>query len=393
MEINLVVIIVSALIAFAVLIYNPAKTYGVPAALIFILAGLFIGNGDFLPAFNYPEETAFISQFALSIIIFTGGLQTPFSKIKPVLGEGLVISNFGVLLTTLLMGFFVSFVTPLTLIEGLLLGAIVSSTDAAATFNILETKKLKLKYNADKVLEFESATNDPIAMIMTLMFCIMLTSQGDGGATYYIIYFLQQLLVGGGIAYVASIILKQIFKRINFKEESLKPIFLLAMLLVTTLGAEMLDGNILVASFVFGLMVGNTEFKYKGSSQSFFSTLSWLAQATMFVILGLQIFPAVLFDAFKIAWLPTLFLFIFARPISVLISYLPFKQPFSKQVFVSWIGIKGATPIVFALVPLTMGVPNSELIFNITVVIVLSSMIIHGFSLDIVAKRLSLIDK
>lgn len=392
MDINIIVIIVSALIAFAVLIYNPAKTYGVPAALIFVFAGLFIGNGDFLPAFNYPEQTAFISQFALSIIIFTGGLQTPFSKIKPVLGEGLMISNFGVVMTTLLMGVTVSFVTPLTFIEGLLLGAIVSSTDAAATFNILETKGLKLKYNTDKVLEFESATNDPIAMIMTLMFCLILTNQGDGGAWYYSFYFIQQLAVGGGIAYIMAIIIKQIFKQMSFKEESLKPIFLLAMLLVTTLGAEMLNGNILVASFVFGLMVGNTEFKFKESTFNFFGTLSWLAQATMFVILGLQIFPALLFDAFKVAWLPTVFLFLFARPISIFLSYLPFKQPFKKQVFVSWIGIKGATPIVFALVPLTMGVPNSELIFNITVVVVLSSMIIHGFTLDLTAKKLSLLD-
>ncbi len=392
MEINILVIVISALIALAVLIYNPAKTYGVPAALIFIMAGLFIGNGDLIPAFNYPEQTEFISQFALSIIIFTGGLQTPYSKIKPVLGEGLVISNFGVLLTILLLGLFVSYVTPLTFMEGLLLGAIVSSTDAAATFNILETKKLKLKYNTDKVLEFESATNDPIAMIMTLMFCMILTNQGDGGVGYYTLYFLQQLIVGGGIAFVVAIIIKQLFSRIIFKEESLKPIFLLAMLLVTTLGAELFDGNILVASYVFGIMVGNAEFKFKKSTFSFFSTLSWLAQATMFVILGLQVFPALLFDTLMVAWLPTLFLFLFARPISIIISYLPFKQPFSKQAFVSWIGIKGATPIVFALVPLIMGVPNAELIFNITVVIVISSMIIHGFTLEIAAKKLSLLD-
>ncbi len=392
MEIDVIVILISSLIAFAVIIYNPAKTYGVPAALIFIFAGLFIGNGGTIPAFDFPEQTEFVSQFALSIIIFTGGFQTPFSKIKPVLGEGLVISNFGVLLTTGLVGVFVSYVTPLTLIEGLLLGAIISSTDAAATFNILETKKLKLKYNTDKVLEFESATNDPIAMIMTLMFCMILTNQGDGGVSTYILYFFQQLLVGGGVAFGIALLLKQLFKRINFKEENLKPIFLLAMLLVTTIGADLINGNILVASFVLGLMLGNTDFKYRQTSQRFFATISWLAQALMFVILGLQIFPDMLFNAFKFAWLPTLFLFIFARPISVIISYLPFRQPFNKQLFVSWIGIKGATPIVFALVPLTMGVPNAELIFNITVVVVISSMIIHGFSLDIVAKKLKLLE-
>jgi potassium/hydrogen antiporter len=393
MDSNIMIILVSSLIALAVLIYNPAKTYGVPAALIFILAGLFIGNGEMLPAFNYPEETEFISQFALSLIIFTGGFQTPFSRIKPVLKEGLVLANFGVLATAMMFGFFVSIVTPLTLLEGLLLGAIVSSTDAAATFSILETKKLKLKYNTDKVLEFESATNDPVAMIMTLMFCMMLGSDNDNGIGYFVGYFFQQLLLGAGVALAAAFLLKLIFKKIPFREEYLKPVFLLAVLLVTTLGAESISGNILVASYVLGLMLGNTEFNYKQTSIKFFASVSWLAQALMFVILGLQIFPGVLFDVFKIAWLPTLFLFLFARPVSVLISYLPLKQPFRKQLFVSWIGIKGATPIVFALVPLTLGIENADLIFNITVIVVIASMIVHGFTLDIVAKKLKLINK
>ncbi len=392
MENNIMIMLISGLIALAVLIYNPAKTYGVPAALIFILAGLFIGNGEIMPAFNYPEETDFISQFALSVIIFTGGFQTPFSRIKPVLKEGLILANFGVISTALVFGIFVSYVTPLTLLEGFLLGAIVSSTDAAATFSILETKKLKLKYNTDKVLEFESASNDPVAMIMTLMFCMMLDNN-DAGVGYFTLYFFQQLIIGAGVAAVVAWILKIIFKKVTFSEEYLKPVFLLSILLITTLGAAGINGNILVASYVLGLMLGNTNFRYKQTSRKFFSSLSWLAQALMFVILGLQIFPAVLFDVFKIAWLPTLFLFIIARPASVMLSYLPIRQPVNKQLFVSWIGIKGATPIVFALVPLTMGLDNADIIFNITVIVVLFSMIIHGFTLDFTAKRLKLIDK
>lgn len=392
MESNILILVVSGLIAIAALIYNPAKTYGVPAALIFILAGLFIGNGDIMPAFDYPEKTEFISQFALSLIIFTGGFHTPFSRIKPILGEGLVMANAGVLITALLVGVFVSYVTPLTLLEGMLLGAIVSSTDAAATYSILETKKLKLKYNTDKTLEFESAANDPMAMILTLMFCMMLTNPDSGGMGTYILYFFQQLVVGAGVAFIMALLLKQIFKRVHFKEEYLKPVFILAVLLVTTMGAELLNGNILVASFVMGIMLGNTDFNYKQTSQRFFSTISWLAQALMFVILGLQIFPDALFEAFQYAWLPTLFLFLLARPISIFASFLPFKQPLKKQLFISWIGIKGATPIVFALVPLTMGIPNASLIFNITVFVVISSMILHGFTLDIAAKKLNLLE-
>ena len=393
METNLILLIISTLIVLAIIIYNPAKTYGVPAALLFILAGLFIGNGESTPAFNYPEQTEFLSQFALSIIIFTGAFHTPFSRIKPVLAEGLTISNLGVAISALLFGIFVSFITSLTLMEGLLLGSIVASTDAAATYSILETKKLKLKYNTDSVLELESATNDPIAMILTLMFCMMLTGGNEGGgASTYIMYFLQQLLVGGGVAVLFAFLLRKVFKLIKFSEEFLKPVFLLACLLVVTQLSNILNGNILVASFVFGIIIGNSEFPFKDTSAKFFSSASWLSQATMFVILGLQIFPAGLFDSFVISIVPAVFLFIIARPVSVFISYLFFKQPLNKKIFISWVGIKGATPIVFALVPLIMKVPNSELIFNITVIIVIFSMIVHGFTLKFAATKLKMLD-
>jgi cell volume regulation protein A len=393
METYPLIILVSLLILIAIVIYNPAKTRGVPAALIFILMGFFIGNGEVLPAYNYPEATEFVSQFALSIIIFTGGLHTPVARIKPVLGEGLVLSNIGILLTTTLVGIFASLVTPLTLMEGMLLGAIVSSTDAAATFSILEAKKLKLKHNADKTLEFESATNDPMALILTLMFCNILLQGGGVSIWSNVLFFLQQLFIGGLVALAVGISAKWIFKHLKFTDESLKPISILALLLVTTLGAQEIGGNQLVASYILGLILGNSEFRFKTTSQKVFDSFTWLAQALMFVLLGLQIFPGQVLEVLSLAWLPTVFLFIIARPVSVLISFLPFKQPFRKQLFVSWIGIKGATPIVFALVPLIMDVPKAEMIFNITVVIVIVSMILHGFSLDFTAKRLKMIDE
>lgn len=390
---HLLILIISGLIALAALLYNPAKTLGIPAALVFIIAGLFIGNGDFMHAYDYPEQTEFISQFALSIIIFTGGFNTPFNRIKPILTEGLILANFGVLATAFLFGYIVSLITPLSLIEGLLLGAIVSSTDAAATYSILESKKLKLKFNIDKTLEFESAANDPMAMILTLMFCMMLSGTDNYGTSYFIIYFAKQIIIGSAVAFAISMILKLLFKKINFKEQNLKPVFLLATLLVTTMLTELLGGNLLIASFIFGLMLANTDFKYKQTSQTFFSSISWLAQATMFVMLGLQIFPESLYNSLGYAWLPTIFLFLIARPVAVLLSYLPTKQPFAKRMFVSWVGIKGATPIVFALIPLTMGLKNAELIFNITVIVVISSMLLHGFSMAPMAKKLDLLEK
>lgn len=393
MDTQVLLILISILILFAILIYNPAKTYGVPAALIFIVFGFIAGNGKMMPAYNYPEATEFISQFAISIIIFTGGFNTPLSRIKPVLKEGLMLANVGVLLTTLLLGVFVSYITPLSLMEGFLLGAVVSSTDAAATFSILESKKLKLKYQTDKSLEFESATNDPMALILVLLFSNLLMEGDDFKIGENLIFFLKQIFVGGGVAFVIGMISREGFKRLKFKEESLKPISILALLLITSLTAERLGGNLLLASYLVGLILGNSEFKFKNTSKKVFDSFSWLAQALMFVLLGLQIFPIEVFNVLSIAWLPALFLFLVARPLSVFISFIPFRQPVKKQFFISWIGIKGATPIVFALIPLIMRVPNSNMIFNIVVVIVLASMIIHGFSLGFTAKKLGLIEK
>ena len=393
MDNHILIISISVLVLIGIIIYNPAKTYGVPAALIFILFGFLVGNGEILPAYNYPEATEFISQFAICIIIFNGGFNTPLSRIKPVLGEGLMLANVGVLLTAVLLGAFVSWITPLTLVEGLLLGAVASSTDAAATFSILKSKNLKLKYETDKSLEFESATNDPMALILVLLFSNMLM-EGEGfHLMSNVLFFLQQLLVGAGVAFVLGMLSRQAFKYLKFREESLKPISILAILIITTLTAVELGGNLLLASYVLGLILANSKFRFKKTSQKVFESFTWLSQALMFVLLGLQIFPSEVKDVLSIAWLPTLFLFIVARPLSVLASYLPFRQPFRKQLFISWIGIKGATPIVFALIPLIMGVPNSDLIFNMIVIIVISSMVIHGFSLDIAAKKLGLIDK
>lgn len=393
MDMNSMIIAVSFLICVAILIYNPAKTRGVPAALVFIFTGLFVGNGLNGPAYDYPEQTELLSQFALSLIIFGGGFQTPYSRIKPVLKEGMMLANIGVLISALLLGLFASLVTPLTLVEGLLLGATVSSTDAATTFSILEAKKLKLKDNVDKALEFESATNDPMALILTLMFSMMLQKSGDSGLGAYILYFFQQLIIGGLIAFIIARIVTAIYKRTTFQEESLKPIFLFFLLLFTSLTAGKLGGNVLVASYVLGVILGNSQIQYKDRNVSFFQSFTWLAQSLMFLLLGLQIFPKHVADVFFIALIPTLFLFIIARPVAVFLSYIPFRRvSFRKKLFVSWVGIKGATPIVFALVPLTMGIPNAEMIFNIVVVIVLASMLIHGFTLEPAARFLKMMD-
>lgn len=387
------VLLIAVLLVVGILLYNPAKSFGIPAALIFMGVGLFLGNqSSFVPAYDYPGFTEKVSQFALGIIIFSGGLHTPVKRIRPVLGEGLVLSNLAVLITAASVGVFAAWVTPLTLAEGLLLGAVVSSTDAAAVFSILESKKIQLKNNADKALEFESATNDPMAMILTLAMTTYLLEAGNVSIGYYLLFFIQQLGVGIVVGVLFGLILRLIFARLKFTEEGLIPILLISMLLVATSGADLLGGNVLMTSYVLGLTISDAKIPKKTNSLLFFNSFSWLAQTAMFLLLGLQLFPDSMVRAVSWAWLPTLFLFFIGRPLGVMLSYLPFcKVPLRKRVFVSWIGLKGATPIVFALIPLIAGVPQSRTILNIVAVIVIASMLVHGFTLKPAARVLGLL--
>ncbi|KXX67126.1 potassium/proton antiporter [Flammeovirga sp. SJP92] len=386
---NEIILLIAFFIAVGILLYNPSKYYGIPAALIFIGVGLFLGNDSASSfAFHNPTQTDLISQLALVVIIFVGGLHTNIKDIKRVFAEGLLLSNIGVFVTTFSLGFFVSLVTPLSIIEGLLLGAIVSSTDAAAVFGVLESKNMKMKYNSDKVLEFESATNDPMALILTLIFVSIIKSAGvEVVYLDYLTFFVQQVFVGCGLSFFLYLIIKYILEKIHFVEEGLIPIFLLCALIVFLKVNDFLGGNALIGAYILGVMLNTVDYHYKDNTLHFFNSISWLAQSIMFLLLGLQINPVELLEIIPLAILPALFLFLIARPLGVFTSYLPMRQPFKKQIFISWSGLKGATPIVFALIPLLEDLQNAELIFYIVSFIVFLSLLIHPFSMEWVAKK------
>ncbi|NME72327.1 potassium/proton antiporter [Flammeovirga aprica] len=388
---NEIILLVAFFIAVGILLYNPSKNYGVPAALIFIGVGLFLGNDtDSSFAFHNPMQADLISQLALVIIIFVGGLHTNIKDIKRVFAEGLLLSNIGVFVTTFALGYFVSLVTPLGLLEGLLLGAIVSSTDAAAVFGVLESKNMKMKYNADKVLEFESATNDPMALILTLVF-VEIIKMGATTAEIvysdYLTFFVQQIFVGCGLSFFLFLMIKYILEKIEFVEEGLIPIFLLCALIVFLKVNDSLGGNALIGAYILGVMLNTVDYHYKDNTLHFFNSISWLAQSIMFLLLGLQIDPIELLDIIPLAILPALFLFLIARPLGVFASYIPIRQSYRKKLFISWSGLKGATPIVFALIPLIENLPNAVLIFYIVSFIVFLSLLIHPFSMEWVAKK------
>ncbi|WP_044209759.1 potassium/proton antiporter [Flammeovirga sp. OC4] len=386
---NEIILLIAFFIAVGILLYNPSKYYGIPAALIFIGVGLFLGNdSESSFAFHNPTQTDLISQLALVVIIFVGGLHTNIKDIKRVFAEGLLLSNVGVFVTSFTLGYFASLVTPLSIVEGLLLGAIISSTDAAAVFGVLESKEMKMKYNTDKVLEFESATNDPMALILTLIFVSII--KASGAEVFYLDYltfFVQQIFVGCGLSFFLFLIIKYILEKIQFVEEGLIPIFLLCALIVFLKINDFLGGNALIGAYILGVMLNTVEYHYKDNTLHFFNSISWLAQSIMFLLLGLQINPKELLEIIPLAILPALFLFFIARPLGVFTSYIPMRHSFRKKLFISWSGLKGATPIVFALIPLLENLQNAELIFYIVSFIVFLSLLIHPFSMEWVAKK------
>ena len=393
MATELIILLFSGLVFISILLYNPARHYGIPALLIFLGLGIGLGNGGFDGfTYNYPQFTDTISSLALNLIIFAGGLHTSVQRIRPVLAEGLILSTLGVFLTAVTLGYFIHLVVGISLLEAILLGAIVSSTDAAAVFSILESKQLKLKENTDATLEFESSTNDPMAMVLVLGLTLLILNPSTE-PSFFIMFFVKQLGIGSLVGIIFGLVAGWLLVKVAFQEKGLVPIFVLACVFIATLGSELLGGNRLIASYLIGVTLGNKTFAGKEHTLLFFNSTSWLSQVTMFILLGLQVFPQDLVRFLAVSLLPALFLILVARPISVFVCMLINKSSIRKKLFISWVGLKGATPIVFAFVPILQGVDRADEIFNMVFFVVLVSILIQGTTIGVFAKWLRLEEK
>ena len=389
-DLELALLLLAILTFVSVLLYNPARFFGIPALIIFMGVGIVLGNGGFDRfIYDFPGFTNTVSSMALNLIIFTGGLHTKIKRIKPVLVEGLTLSTLGVLITAFTLGYFIYLVTGLSLIESILLGSIVSSTDAAAVFSILESKQLKLKDNTDATIEFESATNDPMALVLILGMTLVILNP-EIKVQFLILFFIKQLGVGSIIGICMGLLAGGIVRKVTFHEKGLIPIFLFACVLIATLGSEYLGGNRLIAAYLIGITLGNLNYRGKENTLLFFNSMSWLSQVIMFLLLGLQVFPGDLIKYFSASVLPALFLIVTARPISVFLCMLLNKSSVQKKLFVSWVGLKGATPIVFAFIPVLEGIDQADKIFNMVFFVVLFSIIIQGTTIGPVARLLKL---
>lgn len=378
----------SILLLVSIIAGKTSYRFGVPTLIFFLAIGMLAGSdGIGQIHFDDPKIAQFIGVVSLNFILFSGGLDTNWSAVKPVLWQGVSMSTLGVLLTALSLGAFVWYVTDFTLFESLLLGAIVSSTDAAAVFSILRSKSLGLKSNLRPTLELESGSNDPMAYMLTIAF-LSLVVNPDLSLWSVVPLFFKQMVLGAIAGFAFGRLSKYIINEIKLDFEGLYPVLVIALMFTTFSATDFMGGNGFLAIYICAVYLGNQDLIHKKTILKMFDGLAWLMQIVLFLTLGLLVFPSEILPVIGIGMLTSLFLILVARPLAVFISLIPFKMKARRRWYISWAGLRGAVPIVFATYPLLAGIEKADMIFNIVFFISLTSVLIQGTSLTRVAKWL-----
>lgn len=393
MQIEFVLLILSILFFASILAGKAGSRFGVPALLLFLGVGMLFGSDGLGIHFDNIKLAHMIGTVALSAILFSGGLDTKIEDIKPVLGPGVTLATLGVLLTAVITGLTLYLLIDPRLGLGvmgcLLLASTMSSTDSASVFSILRGKGLHLKHNLRPTLELESGANDPMAYVLTTTFITLVLQGGEPHYGNALLVLLLQLLIGAVAGWCFGKGLVWIINRINMDNQALYPILVLSGCFFVFAATYYLHGNSYLAVYVAGLVVGNSRFVHKRSTRSFFDGVSWIAQLSMFLTLGLLVNPSEL----RQVWVPGLiisFVMIFvSRPLAVFVSMLPFRSyTFRDRLFVSWVGLRGAVPIIFAILCRASEVPHSDVMFNIVFLCTLVSLVVQGTTLPLVSRWL-----
>lgn len=394
-----VVLIGSILLFVSIVVGKTGYKFGVPTLLLFLFVGMAFGSDGLGIQFHSAEEAQFIGMLALSIILFSGGMDTKLKEIKPILAPGVMLSTVGVLLTALLTGLFIWWLSGMSwtnihfpLITSLLLAATMSSTDSASVFAILRTQRINLKHNLRPMLELESGSNDPMAYMLTIVLIQMITSVDGMGVGSILGSFTVQFAVGALFGYVFGKLAILILNKLNIDNNSLYPILLLAFVFFTYSFTDFMNGNGYLAVYIAGIMVGNNKIMHRKEINTFMDGLSWLFQIIMFLCLGLLVNPHEMLEVALVATLIGVFMIVIGRPLSVMICMLPFGKRVNMRSrwFVSWVGLRGAVPIIFATYPVVEGVSGASQIFNIVFFITIISLIVQGTTISRIAKMLGL---
>lgn len=391
-DIQLILLAIGSLLLAGVLLSKLSSYIGVPTLIVFLLLGLFFnGNTLFTPSVDSYTYIQYISIFALIIIMFSGGLDTNTKKMKPIASRGAVLATVGVLITAIATGLLIHYLLGIDIVLSLLMGSIISSTDAAAVFSIFRSGKIKLKKNLAETLELESGANDPMAYVLTISFIELLTHPTTS-IEGIIFLFLKSLILGAVFGVISGKLSVKLFENVNLDVKGLYPVLLVALAVLTFSISEIVGANGFLAVYIAGIMIGNAKMIKDAklsneTSTTFFEGLAWLMQVIMFLVLGLFIFPNQLLETAGISIVIAIALMFISRPIAVFTSLIPFKVSLKEKVFLSWTGIKGAVPIVFATYPLVAGIPEAYTIFNVVFFITIISVILQGGTLKFCCKK------
>ncbi len=393
-----ILLIGSILIFVSIFASKAGARFGVPSLLLFLFVGMIFGEDGIGIAFDDPHVAQFIAMLALCVILFSGGMDTKIHEIKPVWREGVILATLGVVLTALFTGAFVYFVfnyfypdSKFNFAVALLLASVMSSTDSASVFNLLRSKGLRLSQNMRPLLELESGSNDPMAYLLTIVLIDYLKS-GDLGLTYFASTFMLQMTVGGLAGYLLGRFTVFAMNRINLDNQSIYSVFLLTWVFFVFSLTNLLHGNGYLAVYIAGLVVGNSKMIHKKSIAHFFDGFTWLWQIFVFLTLGLLVNPKELVSIAPVALLIAIFLTIAARPLAVYLCLIPFRKVSTQaKLYVSWVGLRGAVPIIFATYPLIAEVPQAQLIFNVVFFVTIISLLVQGTTIPFMANKLCLI--
>ncbi len=376
---------VGSIILFVSIIAGKASSrFGAPMLLFFLLVGMAFGVDGLGIEFDNFEAVQFVGMLSLSIILFSGGMDTSFEDVKPVLKEGVVLATLGVVLTALFTGCVIYFVggllglhIPFTL--ALLIAAVMSSTDSASVFSILRSKRIGLKQNLRPLLELESGSNDPMAYILTIM--LIQVNMGEGSDLVAVgLTFLMQMGIGALAGYLLGRGATLIVNRINVGNKSLYSVLLLSVVFFIYSFTDLLGGNGYLAVYIAGIVMGNRKLSHKKTLATFLDGVTWLMQIVMFLMLGLLVNPH---ELTNIAWIGIIVgaaMIFLTRPLAVWLSLLPLRSKLSSKArhYISWVGLRGAAPILFATYPKLAGLDPNNSIFNMVFFITIFSLVVQG---------------
>lgn len=398
-------LVIAVLLSLSVLVGKAGNRFGMPALLLFLGVGMIAGTDGFGLQFDNAEVAQFIGMISLSIILFSGGVDTNFKDIRPILGPGVVLATVGVLITTLVTGCFIHYMFywlapefAFGWTESMLLAAIMSSTDSASVFSILNSSRTGLRQNLKPTLELESGSNDPMAyLLVVIIIGVIGDSNGIYGSSLWshsALLLVMQLILGiiGGV--VTGYISVWVINRMRVGNEFLYPVMMIACVFFAFSLTELIGGNSYLAVYIAGLVVGNCKLSLKHAIITFFGGFTWLVQIIMFLSLGLLVNPHELLNAHVIipGVLLGIFMIIIARPIAVSLSLLPFRNfTFKARLYISWVGLRGAVPIIFATYALmSPDVAHARFMFNMVFFITILSLVIQGTTVNQMAKWLNL---